>query len=61
MNLEFLIEENKRLEKEVKRLIYENGFLQGRLIILYQQLPRVGMVINKGGKYDELQQEGGAQ
>lgn len=57
----FLEEKYSKLYKEVQQLSYENGFLQGQLMIFIQRNPRLGMDIKRGGKYKELQQKGGVQ
>ena len=55
----YLEERSARLYEEVQLLIYEKGFLQGRLKAIIQRYPRLGMDIRKGGKYKELLQKGG--
>ena len=57
----FLEQQNMQYYKEIQQLTYEKGFLQGRLSVFIHRYPRLGMDIEKGGKYYELKRKGGEQ
>lgn len=57
----FLEQQNMQYYKGIQQLTYEKGYLQGRLFVFIQRYPRLGMDIEKGGKYYELKKKGGEQ
>ena len=57
----FLEQQNMLYYKEIQQLTYEKGYLQGSLFVFIQRYPRLGMDIEKGGKYYELKRKGGEQ
>ena len=57
----FLEQQYMQYYKEIQQLTYEKGYLQGSLFVFIQRYPRLGMDIEKGGKYYELKRKGGEQ
>ena len=50
---QYLIDENKDMQKRLAEAYRELGFTQGNLMCIYQRYPRLCMGIIRGGKYNE--------
>lgn len=50
---QYLIDENKDMQKRLAEAYRELGFIEGKLMCIYQRYPRLCMGIIRGGKYEE--------